>query len=55
MIPSGKIVQIPAEVQEHMLCFIKVYQLIIAHMFQVQFLNIVLKVSSMQHAIQASL
>ena len=44
---NWRIVQIMAEVQEHILCFIKVDQMIIAHMFQVQFLNKVLKVSTL--------
>ena len=51
LISSGSNVQIMEEIQEHILCFIKVEQLIISHMFQFQFPNIVLKVSTMQHAL----
>ena len=36
----------------YIVCFIKVYQLIIAHMLQVQFLNLVPRVNKMKHAIQ---
>ena len=52
IIPVGKIVQILAEVQEHILSFIKVGNLTMAHMFQDQFLNQVHKVSTIQHAMQ---
>ena len=52
MIPYGKTVHILPEVQEHILCFIKVSQLIIAHIFQVQFLNKVMKAITMQHVIK---
>ena len=40
------------EVQEHTLYFIKVGQLIMAHMFQDHFPNPVQRVSTMQHALQ---
>ena len=52
MIPSYITVQILAEVQEHILCFIEVEKLIIAHMLQVHLLNQVLKVSIIQHSLQ---
>ena len=52
MIPSGRTVQILAEVQEHIYIFIKVGKIIIAHMFQVQFFDQVLKVIIIQHALQ---
>ena len=41
-----------AEVQDPVLCFIKVEQLIILHMFQVQLINIVLRVNIIQHSLQ---
>ena len=44
-------VQRMAEVQDHIFCFIKLYKLIIVHMFQVQFLNIDPKVSTIQHVL----
>ena len=52
MILVGKIVHTLAEVQEHILSFIKVVQLIIAHMFQYQLLNKVQKLSTTQHVMQ---
>ena len=52
LIPADRVVQILAEVQDYTLLFIKVDQLIIAHMFQVQFLNLVLKFITMHHAQQ---
>ena len=52
MILFGDIVQTLAEVQEHILYFIKVLQLTMAHMFQDHFLNQVYKVGTMQHALQ---
>ena len=53
MIQAGRTDQILAEVQDHILCFIKVEQLIIAHMLQVQLINIVPRVNIMQNALQA--
>ena len=47
MTTSGRTVQILAEVKEKINIFFKFDQLIIAHMFQVQLLNQVLKVSTM--------
>ena len=41
-----------AEVQEHILCFIKVEQLIVAHMFQVQLLNLFLIANTIQNELQ---
>ena len=55
MILVGNIVQTLAEVQEHILYFIKVVQLTMSHMLQYQFLNQVKKVSTMQHALQECL
>ena len=52
MIPDNMNFLILAEAQVHTLCSIKVYQLIIAHIFQVHMTNIVLKVSIMQHLLQ---
>ena len=52
MILVGKIFQTLEEVQEHILFSIKVGQLTIAHMFQDQLLNLVQKVSTIQHALQ---
>ena len=49
---SGKIVQTLTEVKEHILSFIKVVQLTMAHMFQNRLLNQVHKVSTMQHKLQ---
>ena len=40
------------EVQEHILCFIKLNQLVIAHMFQFQLTNLVLKFSTIHHVLQ---
>ena len=51
LIPSGRTLHILAELQDHILCFIKVDQLIISHMFQVQLLNQVLKVSTIWYEI----
>ena len=51
MIPDSKNFHIVTGVQENILCFIKVYQLIIEHMFQVQLPNTVLKVSITNHAL----
>ena len=48
----GKIVQTLEEVQDHTLSSIKVVQFTMAHMFQDQLLNLVQKVSTMQHALQ---
>ena len=48
MIIVGKIFQTLAEVQEHILYFIKVGQLTMTHMFQEQLLNQVHKVSTME-------
>ena len=47
LIIAGKFVQTLAEVQEHILYFIKVCQLTMEHMFQVQLLYQVYKVSTM--------
>ena len=47
-----KIVYTLAEVQEHTLYFIKVFQLTMAHMFQDQLPNKFHKVITMQHALQ---
>ena len=52
MILVGNIVQTLAEVQEHILYFIKVGQLTMSHMFHDQLLNQVQKISTMQHAQQ---
>ena len=52
MILVGNIVQTLAEVQEHILYFIKVGQLTMSHMFHHQLLNQVQKISTMQHAQQ---
>ena len=52
MILVGKIVETLAEVQDHILSFIKVVQLTMSHMFQDQMLNQVQKVGTMQHALQ---
>ena len=46
------IVQTLVEVHEHTLSFIKVGQLMMAHMFQEQFINQVQIVSIMQNALQ---
>ena len=37
---------------DYIVCFINVYQLIIAHMLQDQFLNLVLRVNTIQHVPQ---
>ena len=42
LVPAGRTSHILSEVQEHKLCFIKVDQFIIAHMFQVLLLNLLL-------------
>ena len=47
MIKYFRTVHIMEEVQEHILFFINVEQLIIVHMFQVHFPNLVMKVSIM--------
>ena len=52
MIQDGSTDQILSEVQEHILCFIKVEQLTILHMFQVQFFNLVLRLNAMNNALQ---
>ena len=52
MVPAYRTFHILAEVQKHIYILIKVDQFIIAHMFQVKLLNIVLKVSTIQHAVQ---
>ena len=52
MILSDRPVQILAGVYNNIFCFIKVDQLIIAHMFQVQFPNKVLKTIIMHHAMK---
>ena len=49
---AGNVVQTLEEVQEHILFSIKVGQLSMAHMFQDQLYNPVLKVSTMQHVLQ---
>ena len=48
----GSIVQELAEVQDHILSFIKVSQLTMAHMFQDQFLKKLQRVSTIQSALQ---
>ena len=55
LIPEISNVQILEEVKEHIFCFIKIHQLIIAHMFQVNFLNMVIIVNTMQHSLQECL
>ena len=52
MVLVGRIVQTLEEVQEHILFYIKVDQLIMVHMFQDQLLNLVHKVITIQHALQ---
>ena len=52
LIPDDSTDQILVEVQYHVLCFIKVYQLIISHMLQIQLLNKVLKVRTIQQELQ---
>ena len=52
MILVGNIVQTLEEAQEHILSFIKVDQLTMAHMFQDQLLNEVHKASTIQHSLQ---
>ena len=51
----GKIVQTMEEVQEHILFYIKVGQLPMAHMFQDQLPNPVQKVITIQNALQERL
>ena len=51
LIKSGSNTHKLVEVQEHILRFIKVEQLLILHMFQVQLLNPVLRVNKIQHAL----
>ena len=55
LILVGRIVQTLEEFQEHTLFYINIVQLAMAHMFQDQLLNPVLKVSTMQHALQECL
>ena len=50
--PAARTVQIQAELQEHIFCFIKVGKLIIVHMLQVQLPNTVLKLSTIQYALK---
>ena len=52
LIQAVRNVQILERVKEHILCFIKVGQLIIAKMFHVHFINIVLRVNTMHHELQ---
>ena len=52
MIVCDKIVHTLAEVQEHILYFIKVGQLTMAHMLQDQLINQLQKVNTIQHAMQ---
>ena len=52
LILVGKIFQTLAEVQEHIISFIRVFQLTMAHMFQDQLLNKVQTVSTIQHVIK---
>ena len=52
LILVGKVVQILAEVQEHIFSFITVCQLTMAHMFQDHLLNQVQKVITIQHVLQ---
>ena len=52
MIIVSKIVHTLAEVQDNTIYFIKMGHLIMAHMFQEQFLNQVHKLSTMQHSLQ---
>ena len=52
LIPVGKIFQKPAEVQEHKIYFIDVFQLTMSDMLQDQLLNPVQKVITMQYALQ---
>ena len=49
------IVQTLSEVQEHIIYFIKVVQLTMAHMFQDQLLNKLQKVITMENALQECL
>ena len=49
---SSNIFQTLAEVQEHILCFIKVFQWTMEHMFQDQFLNKLQKVSTSKNVLQ---
>ena len=52
LIIVDKIFEILSEVQEHILYFIKVVQLTIAHMLQDQLLNKVKKMSTLHHLLQ---
>ena len=55
MIKSDRNTHIMEELQEHVFCFIKVDQFIIAHMLQVQLLNLVMIVNIIQHELQECL